>query len=119
MAVDPYQVRNSQNLQALINYMKERPNEASYEIGYSESQSGKIILLGKGYSDEDLNKTKDGYKGKLILQEESLGSILVTIKPEKEPKGGRLELQMYVRQEIEKLTSPYSGQKWRVRTQWV
>ena len=40
-----YQQRNSENMQALISYARERPNPAGNTIDYK--QAGQAVLLGK------------------------------------------------------------------------
>ena len=49
-----YQQRNSENMQALISYARERPNPAGNTIEYK--QAGQAVLLGKGHSARDIEQ---------------------------------------------------------------
>ena len=49
-----YQQRNSQNMQALIDYAREHPNPLGNTIEYR--QAGQAVLLGKGHSASDIQQ---------------------------------------------------------------
>jgi len=74
-----YQQRNSQNMQALIDYAREHPNPLANTIEYK--QAGQAVLLGKGHSASDIQQIDETpgdwvAKGKIAIEIDKTKKVL-------------------------------------------
>jgi hypothetical protein len=104
-----YQQRNSQNMQALISYARERPNPAGNTIEYK--QAGRAVLLGKGHSAHDIEQIEGTggdwvYSGRIAIEldktkrvlQKTEKKVIFRISPQK--KGGMRELEVAITEAV-------------------
>ena len=104
-----YQQRNSENMQALISYARERPNPASNTIEYK--QAGQAVLLGKGHSARDIEQIDSTagdwkYSGRIAIELDKTKRVLqktekkVIFRITPQVKGGMRELERAITQSV-------------------
>ena len=133
MAVVQYQQRNIQNLQALINYLRDTEKPTYNEIGYAQARlaSGHtMVLLGKGHAQSDVaivSNTDDGkppYSGHLSVYTDKTKRVfrptehklIVYIYPDPNRKGGMAEIEAAIRAVVQGMTIDIS--QWPIEFQW-
>jgi hypothetical protein len=111
-------VTNSQNLQALIDYIQGHGATTRTRIGYV--QAGRFVLLGKGHSKTDTSQINDDdhYEGTLSL---SINKNQLTIDIDGSlVQGGQKSKQNTSRSELETaIKKALAGMKWQPRLQWT
>lgn len=123
MATIDFQLRNSQNLQALIDYVRQTssPNTIDY------FQAGKMVLLGKGHNPADVKRINDvvgdwKFNGKLSVNvvqtgqgKKSQNKLAVQVTPGPQSrKGSMRELE----DAVQAAAKGTSARDWPMEIKW-
>ncbi len=124
MAVVHYEMRNRDNMQSLLDYIR-GGSAAHNSIEYL--QAGKVVLLGKGHDPIDVQRVKDAtgsgtYSGKLKLYTNKIKKVfqptehklVVYIFPDDGRKGAMAELESA----IQEATVGTFVEGWPIEYQW-